>query len=110
MLKFISCERFQNENRERSFTVEETEAPLSEFPPFMGRMTSTQVGENMDIPDTEDQMEHYANFNENRIFAQQGQQAVQRRKVRCLGCGESIQVDTVDPTCPHCGPLTEPNN
>ena len=107
MLKFISREHFQNENCERSFTVQETEAPLSEFPPFMGRMTSTQVGENMDIPDTEDQLEHFANYDENRYFAQQ---ALQRRSVRCLGCGESIRVDGVDPTCPRCGPLTEPNN
>lgn len=67
--------------------------PLSEFPQFLGPVTSTQVDAEAVIPDTEDQLEYRARYEPD----------IKYRKVDCSNCKKVYQLNALDPYCPHCG-------
>jgi DNA repair exonuclease SbcCD ATPase subunit len=67
--------------------------PLSEFPRFLGPVTSTQVDAEAVIPDTEDQLEYRARYEPD----------IKYRKVDCSNCKKVYQLNALDPYCPHCG-------
>jgi hypothetical protein len=67
--------------------------PLSEFPQFLGPVTSTQVDAEAVIPDTEDQLEYRARYEPD----------IKYRKVDCSDCKKVYQLNVLDPYCPHCG-------
>ena len=66
---------------------------LSQFPDFMGPVTSTQVDSDAVILDTEDVLEYRA----------RSAPVHELRKVKCRECESSYQLEELDPYCPHCG-------
>ncbi len=86
----------ENNERKDEVNIEDMETEpmiLSQFPNFIGPVTSTQVDSDAVIPDTEDVLEYRA----------RSAPAHELRKIRCPECQSSYQLDELDPYCPHCG-------